>query len=226
MFESNPFLLDTTQYNNPYGGNIRGYADFPDPYAGLVDEPLFPKAKGAGGANIDANAAIQGITGAASIFMDNHNAIQQAKGINTNVASPYSDAYGRPIYNLGEDVARMQGINPKDAGKGLIGRSAVTGASTGAAIGSVIPGVGTAIGAGVGAVVGAGAGLIGRTRARNKARDRKKTLGTNIQAAQYGFNDASNNYSELMQARNAYRSSQTQLFSNPMNLPSQYSTFF
>src|SRR6185295_7684856 len=44
-----------------------------------------------------------------------YNKFQQIKNINTNVNTSQSDASGKPIYNLGNDTAKINAINPQGA---------------------------------------------------------------------------------------------------------------
>jgi hypothetical protein len=147
-----PFDLDPNEYSKD--AMIRR---IPKPIA----SPQPEQGKPLNAANIGQAAigAAEMIGGWASMY-------NEGKDINTTAPSQEVDAYGKPVYNIGEFTASSQAIRPQGATGGEILGSTAKGASIGS---QIAPGIGTAIGAGIGAL-GSIIGGIGRKRRMRKAR--------------------------------------------------------
>jgi hypothetical protein len=138
--------------------------------------------------------------------------IGEANSIQTQVDGEYmTDSSGKPLYTLGEDQKRVNSINT-NVGKGMVGKSVLSGASAGMTFGPW--------GAAIGAVVGLGAGLIGKGAARRRARKRKRRAFDNLQAAKYEFNRKNIGFEESMMSRQAYEDQLRN--NNPYGFPSTY----
>ncbi len=157
------------------------------------------------------------LAGGASIYADWQNTAQVAD----DVLEPFqqetqtafnTDAYGRPIYSLGDEYARIRDLDWKEAtadvGKGLGFRTGVQGAKMGASVGSVFSPIGSGIGAVVGFGVGTIAGALRRRRlqrdASTKARQLQQTKRREIHAAQSRYNRQLTGWDAQMDAKEAY----------------------
>src|SRR6478736_5264639 len=129
-----------------------------------------------------------GVTGAAALAGQGIGMLNQAKNINTSIGPQQTDAYGRPMYGLGDFSQQADSINTKGATGGEIASGAVTGAQAGAAFGP--------IGAGVGAVVGAGSSLIFGKRRQTLSKRKKALAQGNLAFAQNQYNSSMQNFND------------------------------
>lgn len=154
-----------------------------------------------------------GVQGAAQIagYISEGNSEANAVPNSINAQQEF-DPWGKPVYNLGQDTVNLANTDT-NVGKGMVGKSALAGATTGAAIGGVY-------GAAIGGVVGGIAGLIGQGAARKKARRRKAKAYSAIQSGLKDYNQQTMSYEQNNLSREAYND-QVRM-NNPYQFPTNY----
>jgi len=172
-----------------------------------------------------AQAGLSAVSGAAGIYGDIKGVIDQERNMNIDVTQDLG-GQGRPQYGLTDELEQLKGMRTTkdDVGKGLIGRSTMSGATAGAAAGSFFPGLGTLIGAGVGAIGGFFGGLFGKKKAK---KEREKNIGEfeeKIAGARTDFNEANRAYGQQVSSGGAYRAIQQRKQNRLYNIPSYTDT--
>lgn len=149
--------------------------------------------------------ATMGAVGLYGMYSNISDVIQAQKEYEYNIPTLMSaNPYDRPAYSLGGAWQENANFNPEDAGKGLIGQSAISGASSGGAIGSSLGPIGGLVGAGAGAVVGAVSGLFGKKAAVRNARLAKEREYNKLKKAQSEYNVESAQYDATADYRDRY----------------------
>lgn len=99
-----------------------------------------------------------------------------------------------PYYNQVSQLRQeTAGLEPDEAGKGLVGQSAMTGAKIGGSLAAINPVLG-AVGAGVGAVGGAIFGAVKKNKIQDEATSAKNKALAKLAGAQKKFNTNTSDY--------------------------------
>jgi hypothetical protein len=122
-----------------------------------------------------------GLEGALGIGMTLANATSSIPEVQRVQQAGYTDMFNTPQYNLGGLQSNIKDIQRSDPSSGLVGSTALQGASTGAAVGGVP-------GALIGGAVGAIAGLFGADSAEDEKRKREQEARRRLYTAQENFN--------------------------------------
>lgn len=140
-----------------------------------------------------------GIAGAGSLIGQAETIANQGRGLATNAPTQQTDAYGRPIFNLG-GLQQTIDTKPQGANAGEVLGGALTGASSGAAFGPV--------GAGVGFVVGGLSNLFAGG-ARKSAMQRNRDIAmANLQNAQKMYNSSMSMFNNKQLGQGVYNDAQ------------------
>jgi hypothetical protein len=112
---------------------------------------------------------------------------------------------GVPTYTGVSSIRQEQAaIDAGQAGKGLIGQGAMSGAKVGAAVGSFFPGLGTVIGAGAGALAGTIGGLFAKKKVKREAEELKAEGRQAFEQTQQDYNRVIGDYyGDVDQSRQA-----------------------
>jgi hypothetical protein len=171
--------------NNPY---ISTHGNLGPAFSQMGKKPTF-SSPGVGGYADAASTAW-------SLYSNIANTIKTAGQYNELIPEQALGYGGAPQYQVGQAYQEYAARDPKAVGKGLVGKSALSGASAGAAFGPW----GALIGGGVGAI----AGLFGRKKARKKARKAKNQKQQQLADYQGDFNQAAETYAGQRQSSAAY----------------------
>ena len=166
----------------------------------------------------DAPTAIQGAIGAIDLGIDAGTMASEAKSIQTQAPSAEYDAFGRPVYNVGQFASQTSRIKPRGASAGEVASGIGKGAMAGAQIGSIIPGVGTAIGAVGGAIAGGVAKAFGGRRRKKKMAERKRK-------AQRSITNRQNNYNTEVEGYNSNRAAMQTYYDQMNNTNRMYNLY-
>ena len=142
------------------------------------------------------NQGVQAAAGISGILGQGMGMVQEAKNINTTAPTRVLDAFGKPIFNLGDFQSQVSAIKPQDATFGEKISAGVQGASAAASLGPV----GALLGFGFGTL---SAGLFGRRR-RNLQRDKKTLAQSSLFNAQRMFNQGMESYNAKQSAQSLY----------------------
>lgn len=132
------------------------------------------------------------IAGGASLIDDWSQMQHQNDMINTNVPNHESDAFGKPVYNLGNLQQNINQIDTSQDSFGGIAKANLTGSFKGAAAGSAFGPWGALIGGAIGGVGGIISGFTAGAASRRKKRLAQQNLFNaqrmyNTQMAQYNL---------------------------------------
>lgn len=175
---------------------------------------------GIGGANPYMQAGVAAIGTVAGIAGDVKGSINEFRDMDVSVGGLREDFQGRPQYDLLGDIQKLSGLRTSEPGKGLIGRSVLSGLTGGAAAGSVVPGWGTAIGAVGGAIGGLFAGLFGKQKAIRERDEKLRELDVNIDRKQEAFNVSNERFYEAQTSREVFNIQQERRENRMYNIPS------
>jgi hypothetical protein len=188
----NPYYADTTPnfVDPPLQGKEKRVARRAERAASKEAGTWNPWFKSEGfemGADIGM-AALSAAPQAVEYGMDVVDSINEYRDMKFNPADVTID--GVPSYQgVSRIGSQVRGIDVDDAGKGLIAKGAMTGASIGGSIGMAASPIGGLIGAGAGAIAGVVGGLFGRKKAKNEAEEA-------IERGQQQFMVSQNKYNE------------------------------
>lgn len=143
------------------------------------------------------NQGMQVASGAAAILGQGMGMINEAKQIRTTAPTQLLDAFGKPMYNLGDFTSQVSAIKPQGAQGGELINGALQGAAAGAAF--------SPLGAGIGAVVGlASTALFGKRR-KKLQKDRQGLAQNSLFNAQRLYNQSMESYNAQQAAQSLYR---------------------
>jgi hypothetical protein len=155
--------------------------------------------------------ALQGALQLGSQMYDDVNAYKQYDG---SVPRVQVDESGRPTYNLGGAMGRVNSMGGRQvvgSSAGAVGRGAMTGAQAGAMIGGPVGGF-------AGAVVGGLGGGIANAIGHNKAEAAQERAARQLRQAQKNFNRQNIGYHQGQLSQMAYNDQ----VSNPYGIPLNY----
>lgn len=143
------------------------------------------------------NMGLQAASGASALLGQGMGMINEAKQIRTTAPTQLLDAFGKPMYNLGDFTSQVSAIKPQGAQGGELLSGALQGAAGGAAF--------SPIGAGVGALVGlASTALFGRRR-KTLQREKQRLANKSLFNAQRMYNQSMESYNAQQAAQSLYR---------------------